>query len=141
MILRILVKDRAYLETVLERFGPDAFRSPWYSEILHAMIEAGPDGHVDEIAHFLAEGAIGVLNNLTNLPDALPDVDVNLQASLTKLRIREIDTRSAELDALMLGASDDFKNAAIAEKVRLRDEKQALGGRSNKKFTRREGRG
>jgi hypothetical protein len=134
MVLRILLRDRAYLETVLERFGPDAFRTRGYADIVRAMMEAGPDATLDEVEHFLDQDGIDVLNALTSSGDEILDVDLNLQASLTKLRIRDIDARSAELDGLMLGASDEFKDAATAEKLRLHAEKQALGGQSNKKF-------
>jgi DNA primase len=134
MVLRIVLRDRAYLESVLERFGPDSFRSRGYADVVRAMIDAGPNATPDELEHFLDQDGIDVVNRLQSVGDEIIDVDLNLQASLTKLRIRDIDARSAELDGLMLGASDDFKNAAIAEKQRLRDEKQALGGQSNKKF-------
>ena len=134
MIMRILLHDRGYLETVLERFGPDAFETRGYANVLRGMMDAGPDATPDELEHFLDPEGIDVVNRLHAIDDEIIDVGLNLQASLTKLRIREIDRRSAELDGLMLGASDEFKDAATAEKLRLLAEKQALGGRTNKKF-------
>jgi hypothetical protein len=54
--------------------------------------------------------------------------------SLAALRVREMEARLAEIDRLMPLAAGEEKDVLIVEKIKLRRDVQALGGKRFRHF-------
>jgi hypothetical protein len=62
------------------------------------------------------------------------DIRRSIDDSLAALRVREMETRLAEIDRLLPLAAGEEKDVLIVEKIKLRRDVQALGGKGFRHF-------
>jgi DNA primase len=130
-LLQVLLLHRAQIEPVLDRVGPDDFEDETHREIFQALLEEGSDASVERLAERLSPEAATLMQRLIEEPEALGEMDIAqlVDDCLTGIRMRGIRRRLAELDRLMPLADDAGKNEIFVEKVALRDEIRAMGGK------------
>jgi DNA primase len=132
-LLRALMQKRSRVDEVAETLGPNLFRFPPYRRIFEALLAAGEEATVEELAALLDPASVLILQEqLLVDPATIFDADATIAHSLAKLRIREIDDELKVVSGLLKLASEGEKDALIARKVALQRDLQALGGKGFK---------
>jgi hypothetical protein len=140
-LIRAMLAQRARVETIAERVGPDSFRDPRYRAIFTALLASG-DATMDEIAPMLDAEQIEVVESLLEEStaieesDAIVDVQRTIDDSLAKLEVRDMEDRLAELDRLIPLASNSEKDTLDEERKQLVHQMRASGKMSFKAFRR-----
>jgi DNA primase len=124
-----VVVVRSLLDMVAEKIDATALRDPSCRAIFEALLRAGPDATVDELAATLTPEAIALLQ--TMLADGTMGADPArvIDDSLAHLRVRALRERLDEIERTMRLASDGEKNGLMAEQTRIMAEVRALKGR------------
>jgi DNA primase len=126
-LVRMLLHQRRYIDSVAERIGPDLFIDPLYREIFVELTTQEHEATIDEIAANLDEDTTQVLQELLDERGGLDRAEESIDGSTKQLLSREVAERMNEIDRLITLADDDGKNTLIAEKQRLLAEMNALG--------------
>jgi DNA primase len=142
-LVRLLLMHRALAAQVAERLDPARLREPRLREILATLVAHG-DAGFDEIQAALSEPAAEL--HVTLVQEDPPiisreattkQVEESLGGILAQLEEREIDRRSAEIEAALREASDEEKDQLLREKAELGLRRRQLGGRGFKVFAAR----
>ena len=132
-LLRALLLQRSQVAVVAERIGPEAFRVPAYGRIFATLLARGEDASVEVLASGLDADAVRVLQDeLLLAPEGITDPMATITQALDKLRVREIDDALDEVERMIPLAEAGEKDALVARKSQLHQEKRALGGKSFK---------
>ena len=127
-LLRIMLLQRARVETIAERIGPDGFRDPCYRSIFAALLEDGGGSSAEELAAKLDPEAIEVVESLTEDPLALGiDPQRTIDDSLAQLEVRDIEDRLSEIERLLPLASEREKKTLGEEQKKLALRMRASG--------------
>jgi hypothetical protein len=126
-LVRMLLHQRRYIETVGERIGADAFSDLAYRAIFAALTAHDADAPLEELASELDEDATEVLQELMNENGGLDRAEETIEAGINALLSRDLAARMTEIDRLLPLAPADEKDDLIREKSRLAAEMQALG--------------
>jgi DNA primase len=126
-LVRMLLHQRRYVETVAERVGADLFADPAYQAIFKELTSGESDAGVDVIAAGLDEDATEVLQELMNEQGGIDHAEQSIDAGINSLLAREIAARLSAIDRELPLADADQKDVLIREKTRLAAEMQALG--------------
>lgn len=126
-LVRMLLHQRRYIETVGERIGADAFTDQAYRAIFTELTARESDAPIEELAAELDEDATEVLQELMNENGGLDRAEETIEAGINALLSRELADRMSEIDRLLPLAPADEKDDLIREKSRLALEMQALG--------------
>lgn len=118
-VVRAMLVDRDLVERVAERHAPPEFRDPNYRAIFAALLEAGHNDALDEIAGTLPLGAVQVLRELTEIGQVLPLEAADVSLSLARLDARRLETRIDEIRAAMGIASLEEQEALMREQTEL----------------------
>jgi DNA primase len=125
-VVRAMLVDRALVERVAERHGPDDFRDPDLRAIYAALLAVPADASVDAVAESLEGGALRLLRELAE--DAVgesPDTaDVTL--GLARLDARRLEARIDELREAMAQAPRERQDALLRELVELESDVRRL---------------
>jgi DNA primase len=130
-LLQVVLHHRVLLDALVDRLGPDDLEEPLHRELFRAVLGVGGEGSVEALAQAVSPDAGRLLQELLDEPTAAEGVDVQrvVDDCLAALRVRVIRRQLAEIDRLMPLAGDDEKTGMIRDKMVLRDEIRALGGR------------
>jgi hypothetical protein len=129
-----MVQDRSRVEPIAERIGPDAFRDSLYREIFAALLESGEDTTLDELAGVLEPDAIALMQEMIGEDGALVNVQRTIDDSITRLHVRDMEERVAEIDRLLPIANDEEKEPLQKEKAALVLQMRASGRMTYKAF-------
>ncbi len=136
-LVRAMLKVRTRVESIAEKLGDESFRDPHYRAIYRAMIEAGPDATIEELASHLDEHTIATVEQLL-AEDAMPiDPERTISDSLATLRARDLDQRLSDIDRLLPLADTSQKDVLIAEKLEITKELKGAGQKHYKAFRQR----
>ena len=133
-LVRAMVQDRSRVEPIAERIGPDAFRDPVYREIFAALLQTGEDATLDELAQVLEPDAIALMQEMIGEDGALVNVQRTIDDSITRLHVRDMEERVAEIDRLLPIANDEEKEPLQKEKAALVLQMRASGRMTYKAF-------
>src|SRR5215213_3158004 len=133
-LVRVLLHERRYVESVGERLGEESFTDPVYGRIFAELASQGPDATISEIAGLFDEETIEVLQALLQERGGLERAGEIVEGTLNAMLSRDLDERLRAIDRLMPLASSDDKDELIREKERLLREMQALGRGRFKSF-------
>jgi hypothetical protein len=117
-----------------ERIGPDSFRDPVYRYIFAAFLRTGEDATLDELAEVLEPDAIVLMQEMIGEDGALVNAQRTIDDSITRLHVREMEDRVAEIDRLLPIANDEEKEALQKERVALVFQMRASGRMTYKAF-------
>jgi hypothetical protein len=134
--VRAMLTMRSRVEQIAEKRGEESFHDATYRAIYHALIAAGADATVDELAATLDEESIGVMEDIISEGAIQMDQERTINDSLATLRARELDERAAELDRIIPLADGSQKDRLIAEKETIREELKGTGKNYFKKYRR-----
>ena len=127
-LLRALLQHRNFLEGVAERVDGDAILTPHLRSIYEALVAAGPDASIEEVAGALDAEVIRTLDGL--MTDAVPEeiAAVDIDSALAKFAARSIRARIDEIDRMPKAqTTDDEYKQLMAEKRRLNAQLNAIG--------------
>jgi hypothetical protein len=125
-LVRMLLHQRRYIDSVAERIGADHFADPAYQAIFSELTTQDHDAPVDQIAAGLDEDATEVLQELMDEHGGLDRAEESIEGSIKQLLAREPADRMNEIDRLMPLADADMKDTLLKEKERLAAEMRAL---------------
>lgn len=121
-LLRVMLRDRVWVERVAERHGPQAFRHQTYAALFEALLVHAPDVELSEVLRDLDPGLAEVAEQLLSMAEAPADV----AHSLKQLDQRELKNRMADLQRRIESADGEEKKALMDEKNRLARERLLL---------------
>jgi DNA primase len=133
-LVRVMVHERGEVDALAERVDPAEFRNAELREIFQTLVRLGDEASIEELASALTPTAVEEMQALLEEPDALVDMRRTIDDSLAALRVREMEARLAEIDRLMPLAAGEEKDVLIVEKIKLRRDVQALGGKRFRHF-------
>ncbi|HWJ21896.1 MAG TPA: DNA primase [Gemmatimonadaceae bacterium] len=133
-LTRAMLRDRAQVEVVAERYGPGSFRDATYRAIFAALLEQGADATLAQVAEELDEQTGAAMQQLMDEGAALGDPARSVQGCFAQLRVRELAERNEAIDGELATASEAEKDALTLEKQRNMKEIRELGGVGYKKF-------
>lgn len=136
-LVRAMLTVRTRVESIAEKLGKETFRDPHYRAIYQAMIEAGPDATIEELAARLDPETIATVEQLLGENATQIDPERTISDSLATLRARDLDQRLADIDRLVPLADTREKDALIAEKQSIMKELQGAGRKHYKAFRQR----
>lgn len=125
-LIRAMVVDRALVEVIAERHGPEHFRHPGYRELFRAMLSADLDEPLDGIEARLDPEAVESLHAITDGLDAADPTTTDIGMSLRRMDARPLRARSDEIKRLIAVASADEANALLREQLELKKELKQL---------------
>jgi hypothetical protein len=99
-----------------------------YRDLFRALVRTRGRLAPEELARHLSERAVELLQVLLADPSPLIDVERTFADAIDALRVRDIERRMEEIDAERRLASDAEQDALNLEKMRLNQERAALGG-------------
>jgi DNA primase len=118
-LVRVMLQQRSRVESIAERIGPDSFRDPRYRAIFAALLDAGQEASLADMAASLDQDALETAEELLGSGDYELDAQRTVDDSITRLNVREMEDRLLEIDRLLPLASE-------REKETLQDERQKL---------------
>lgn len=133
-LVRAMVQDRSRVEIIAERIGPDAFHHPIYRAIFSAFLDAGEDATIDELAAVLDADAISMIEEMLGEGEAQINVQRTIDDSITRLHVRDMEERVAEIDRLMPIANEMEKELLQQERHKLVVQMRASGKMTFKAF-------
>lgn len=125
-LVRAMLQERARVEPIAERIGPDAFHDPLYREIFAALLEVGEDGTMTDLAAVLEEDALELAEEMFG-QDPLPNLQETVDDSIIRLTVRDADDRIKEIDRLLPLATETEREALESERETLVKQKRASG--------------
>jgi replicative DNA helicase len=129
-----MVQDRSRVEIIAERIGPDAFHHPVYRAIFSAFLDAGEDATMDELSAVLDAEAIEMIEEMLGEGEAQINVQRTIDDSITRLNVRDMEERLAEIDRLIPIANEMEKETLQQERHKLVIQMRASGKMSFKAF-------
>lgn len=133
-LVRAMVQDKSRVEPIAERIGPDAFRDPVYREIFAALLQTGEGATADELTSVLEPDAIAVMQEMLGEGEAQINVQRTIDDSITRLSVRDMEERVAEIDRLLPIATEEEKNVLQDERGKLVVQMRASGRMTYKAF-------
>lgn len=121
-LLRVMLRDRVWVERVAERHGPQAFRHPEYGALFEALLGHGPEVELDVVLREVESSLAELAERLLAMAEAPADV----AWSLMKLDRRELESRMAALQRQIAETEGEEQRALMIEKDRLARERQSL---------------
>lgn len=135
-LVRVMLQQRSRVESIAERIGPDHFRDPRYRAIFAALLEAGEESTLAELAPVLDEDALFTAEDLLGAGDYLLDAQRTIDDSITRLNVRDMEERLFEIDRLLPLASEGESEALHEERQKLVLQMRASGKMRFKAFRR-----
>ena len=133
-LVRVMLHERGEVDGLAERIDPAEFRNAELREIFQTLVQLGDGIGIEELSSALTPAAVEEMQALLEEPDALVDIRRTVDDSLAALRVREMETRLAEIDRLLPLAAGEEKDVLIVEKIKLRRDVQAAGGQGFRHF-------
>ena len=112
-LVRAMLIDRALVERVAERHGPEDFRDASYRSLFEALLKADPDDDLEKIASQLPAHGVDRLREVIDGIESTDPASADISISLARMDVRQIEIRmdsireqmrnegAAEQDALM----------------------------------------
>ncbi len=121
-LVRAMLADRDVVERIAERHAPTDFRDTNYREIFAALLAAGHDDDVEQVAAALSPEAFQVLRELMETGDAHPPESVDLSLLLNQFRKRPLEARIRDILDLMPTRNATEQIDLLNEIKRLKNE-------------------
>ena len=122
-----MLQQRSRVESIAERIGPDSFQDPQYRAIFAALLNAGEGVPFEEATASLDPDSLAEAETLLAEGEASKDAQKTMDDSITKLRVRDMEDRIAEIEGLLPLANERERPPLEAELTKLVKEKRASG--------------
>jgi DNA primase len=133
-LVRAMIQDRSRVEPIAERIGPDSFQHPIYRDIFSAFLEVGEQATIEELSAVLDADAISVIEDLLGDGEAQMNPQRTIDDSITRLHVRDMEERVAEIDSLLPLANTSEKEELQQERDKLVVQMRASGKMTFKAF-------
>ena len=127
-LLRALLQHRNFLEGVAERVSVDVVRTPTLRSIYAALVAAGPEATMTELAADLDESLVAVVDAL--MSEAIPEEIAagDIESALARINALALRERLAALDRELRGdLPREQEQRLLAERKQLKLELNAIG--------------
>ena len=135
-LVRVMLQQPTYVETVAERVGPQEFRDPALRAIYARMAAAATERSTEQLAAGLDDDATAVLEQLLEQGGGDEDVERTVKDCLAALQLERLQDALREIDRQLPLATGAEQDALMVRKQQLTDEWRSLGGRGWKSFGR-----
>ncbi|MEP6779033.1 MAG: hypothetical protein ABJC26_04030, partial [Gemmatimonadaceae bacterium] len=125
-LIAAMLADRSYVERIAERHGPGDFRDSRYKALFEVFLMAPSDEGLDQIAERVDESAAAALRELAHRTDGRDAEAVDVTLNLTKLDVRNIDTRLSELREEIRHVDAEHQELLVREQMELTQERNKL---------------
>lgn len=126
-LVRAMVQDRVLIETVAEKWPPEAFHEGAFRELFARLLE-DPDQPLDDAVRGFPEAAVKVIDEAVS--ERAPSPDLTVASWLVKLQVRALDSEKAEilrrLAVTTPPVGNDEKDELYARMQALQAERAAL---------------
>jgi DNA primase len=126
-LIRAMLQERARVEQIAERIGPEAFRESDYRAIFTGLLKIGESGSMLDLAAVLNEDALSVAQELTESGEAQPNVEQTVNDSIARLGLRDIEERITAISKLLPLANEAERAVLEMERHELVKQKRASG--------------
>ena len=133
-LVRAMIQDRSRVEPIAERIGPDSFQHPIYRDIFSAFLEVGEQATIEELSAVLDADAVSVIEELLGDGEAQMNPQRTIDDSITRLHVRGMEERVAEIDSLLPLANTSEKEELQQERNKLVMQMRASGKGTFKAF-------
>ncbi|MDQ6925527.1 MAG: hypothetical protein M3154_04740, partial [Candidatus Eremiobacteraeota bacterium] len=127
LLVRAMVQDRALVETVAEKWQPEAFHEDAFRELFARLLE-DPHQPLEDALRRFPEPAVRMIDDALSERDPSPDVTV--ASWLVQLQVRALDAEKTaivqQMAAPVSPVSDEEKNRLTARLSALQAERAAL---------------
>ncbi|HEU4632154.1 MAG TPA: DNA primase [Gemmatimonadaceae bacterium] len=130
LVLAMLHLD-GQIEAIARQVRPESFRDPLFAEIFSVLVERGAVGDMESLAESLSDEAARELQRLLLARGELDPPGRIIDDSLAQLRYLELTEQIDEIERLEREAQGDRRAALQQERLRLVEERRALGVRGN----------
>jgi hypothetical protein len=121
-----MLQQRPYVERVAERIGPESFHDPLLRSVFVALLEIGESATLEELSAKLDPDAVRLVEEYSQEDGSIVDAARTVDDSITRLHVRDIEDRLAELDGLLPLASAAERNVLADERNKLILQKRGL---------------
>ena len=125
-LIRMLLHEPKYFDSVVERVGPESFHNPYLREIFASLMKWGPDSGPETLAGQMDEDTALCMQDLLDERGGLDHADETVAGSLAFFDERILKSRLAEIDSLTSLANDSEKDVLNAQKFKLAEELRRL---------------
>jgi DNA primase len=125
-LVRTMLQQRAYVERIAERIGPDAFHDPLLRSVFVALLEVGESASLEELSATLDPEAVRLVEEYSQEDGSIVDAARTVDDSITRLHVRDIEDRLAVLDRLLPLANANERDALADERNKLILQKRGL---------------
>jgi DNA primase len=130
LVLAMLHLD-GQIEAIARQVRPESFRDPQFAEIFSVLVERGAVGDIESLVELLSDEATRELQRLLPARAELDPPGRIIDDSLAQLRYLELTEQIDEIEGLERAAQGDRRAALQQERLRLVEERRALGVRGN----------
>jgi DNA primase len=135
-LVRAMLQMRSRVESIAERIGPDSFHHPVYRAIFAALLEAGEEASLEELASVLDADALMAAEDLIGDGNGLIDPQRTIDDSITRLHVRDMEERLSDIEALIPIANEGEREVLREERQKLVAQMRASGKMTFKAFRR-----
>jgi len=121
-LVRVMLRERSWVERIAERYGPDGFRDMRYAALFRALLAHRPDAELTDVLADSAQELIDLVEALLAQVEAPSDVDF----ALRKLEARELSQQISEIQERIKTVPSGQKEELMAQQLRLARDRQAL---------------
>ncbi|HZK77966.1 MAG TPA: DNA primase [Gemmatimonadaceae bacterium] len=135
-LVRAMLAQRSRVESIAERIGPDSFHNPQFRALFATLLEKREDATLEELSADLDADATSLAEDLLQDEGAIVDAGRTIDDSITRLHVRDMEDRLAELDRLLPLANESERSELQDERQKLVLQMRASGKGSFKAFRR-----
>lgn len=126
-LVRAMLQQRSRVESIAERIGPDSLRDARFRAIFSALLDADEDTSLADLASSLDPDSLAVAEDLLGNKEALVDPLRTIDDCITRLNVRDMEDRLAEIDSMLPLANGEEKESLHEERQKLVLQMRASG--------------
>ncbi len=121
-LVRVMLRERAWVERIAERYGPEGFRDARLATLFRALLAHQPDAELSDVLAGVDQEVIELAESLLSQVEAPSDIEF----ALRKLELRALSQQISDIQELIKQASPEERPALMARQTRLARDRQAL---------------
>jgi DNA primase len=126
-LVRILLHRRSLLEQTAERIGPEELRDPALQDIYRVLLSVPVEESMEVVASRLQAGSAHCFAQLQRHPIGDGEqVEAQIEGSIANIRSAALKREMAKAQDKLRIASPEEQDQILSEKVRLRNQKNAV---------------
>lgn len=125
-LVRAMIIDRALVERVAERHGPEDFRDASYRSLFETLLQVDPEDDLEKIASLLPSHAVERLRDIIDGIETADPASTDISISLARMDARHIEIRMDSIREQMRNEGAAEQDALMREWMELEGERRRL---------------